>query len=81
MRMRLADYVYQIFSRLHRSNDGWTRTLMAWTGFCFLMTPHALFWKMHFCLSAMMTFTRIRDKGVEPTVDEVYILDTLFAND
>lgn len=44
---RAHDYTYQIFKRLHRSNDGWTRTLVAYTTFCFLMAHQALFWKMH----------------------------------
>jgi hypothetical protein len=25
--------------------------------------------------------TRIRDKGSEPTIDEIFILDTIFANE
>ena len=28
-----------------------------------------------------MTATRIRDRGAEPTVDEVHVLDTLFKNE
>ena len=38
-RMRASDYLYQIGCRLHRSNDGWTRTLLGYTAFAFLMTP------------------------------------------
>lgn len=36
-RTRATDYLYQIGHRLHRSNDGWTRSLVGYTGFCFLM--------------------------------------------
>ena len=46
-----------------------------------MMLSHALFWKVHFALFSMITATRIRDKGMEPSVDEVYVLDTLFANE
>lgn len=79
--MRAADYLYQIGNRLHRSNDGWTRCLIAYSAFAFMMTPHALIWKIHFAFFTMATITRIRDKGAEPTVDEIYVLDTIFAND
>jgi len=78
---RAADYVYQIFSRLHRSNDGWTRTLVAYSTFCFLMAHQALFWKVHLICFGLFTATRIRDRGAEPTVDEVHILDTIFAHE
>ena len=47
-RMRGADYIYQICSRLHRSNDAWTKCLLAWTGFSFMMFSQALIWKIHF---------------------------------
>lgn len=80
-RLRASDYIYQISSRLHRSNDGWTRTLMAWTGFSWLMFSQALIWKIHFFSFAMITAARIRDKGAEPTIDEVAVLDTVFKND
>lgn len=79
-RMRLSDYLYQIGCRLHRSNDGWTRCLVAYTGFTFMMIPQALLWKIHFGFFTMATLSRIRDKGAEPTVDEILILDTVFAN-
>lgn len=36
-RMRAGDYLYQIFSNLNRVNDGWTRSLVGYTGFCFMM--------------------------------------------
>lgn len=29
----------------------------------------------------MATLARIRDKGAEPTIDEVMILDTIFKNE
>jgi hypothetical protein len=74
-RMRAVDYLYQIGSRLHRVNDGWTRTLFAYTGFAFLMFNQALIWKLHFAFFTMATLARIRDKGAEPTIDEVWVLD------
>lgn len=80
-RMRLADYLYQVTGRLHRSNDGWTRSLVGYTFFSFLMCPQALIWKMHFAFFSLATMARIRDKGVEPTVDEIHVLDTVFANE
>jgi hypothetical protein len=73
--MRAADYLYQIWCRIHRSNDGWTRTLVSYTTFAFLMTPQALIWKIHFAFFGLATLARIRDKGAEPTVDEIFILD------
>jgi hypothetical protein len=80
-RMRGADYLYQIGTRLHRSNDGWTRTLFAWTSFSFLMASQALVWKIHFVCGSLVLLARIRDKGAEPTVDEINVLDTIFANE
>jgi hypothetical protein len=80
-RMRASDYLYQIYARLHRSNDGWTRTLLGYTAFSFMMFNQALLWKIHFVFFAMTTAARIRDKGAEPTVDEVWILDQIFANE
>jgi len=44
------------------------------------MTPHALLWKFHFAFFTMALVTRIRDKGAEPTVDEIHILDKIFGN-
>ena len=78
--MRLGDYLYQITGRLHRSNDGWTRALVGYTAFAFLMTPQAFIWKLHFAFFGATTLARIRDKGAEPTLDEVALLDTIFAN-
>jgi hypothetical protein len=80
-RLRAADYLYQISTRLHRSNDAWTRTLFAYTGFSFLMFAQAPIWKIHFAVSALATAARIRDKGAEPTVDEVWVLDQVFKNE
>lgn len=80
-RMRAGDYLYQIGSRLHRSNDMWTRSLVAYAGFSFMMMPNAALWKLHFLATTLVTATRIRDKGGEPTVDEVYVLDQLFSNE
>ena len=54
---------------------------MTYTAFCFLMTPQALIWKIHFAFFSMATLARIRDKGAEPTVDEIHILDTIFKNE
>jgi len=78
--MRASDYLYQIGCRLHRSNDGWTRSLFGYTAFAFLMTPQALVWKIHFIAGSLCLASRIRDKGAEPTVDEINLLDTIFAN-
>lgn len=80
-RLRAADFLYQIGTRLHRSNDGWTRALFGWTSFSFLMASQALVWKVHLICGTLSLLSRIRDKGAEPTVDEVYVLDTVFANE
>jgi len=80
-RMRAADYFYQVWCRVHRSNDGWTRTLAGYTCFSFLMTSQALVWKVHFLAGTFALLARIRDKGAEPTVDEIHVLDTIFANE
>lgn len=80
-RMRCGDYVYQIMSRLHRCNDGWTRSLVAWSTFSFLMFNQAFIWKAHFFFFTAVTAARIRDKGAEPTMDEIWVLDTVFANE
>jgi hypothetical protein len=80
-RMRAGDYLYQIGSRIHRSNDMWTRSLVAYAGFSFLMFSHAPLWKIHFFATTLITAARIRDKGAEPTVDEVYVLDQVFSNE
>jgi hypothetical protein len=66
---------------MHRSNDGWTRTLAGYTSFSFLMASQALIWKIHFAVGTLALAARIRDKGAEPTVDEINILDTIFANE
>jgi len=80
-RMRAADYLYTVGSNLHRSNDGWSRTLAAYSGFTFMMCSQALIWKIHCAVSTLALLTRIRDKGVEPTVDEVNVLDQVFQNE
>lgn len=79
--MRAADYLYQIYQHLGRSNDGWTRCLVGYTAFSFLMLNQALIWKIHFAFFAMVTAARIRDKGAEPTLDEVALLDTIFKHE
>lgn len=79
--MRLGDYLWQTGCRLHRSNDGWTRCLLTYCGFSFLMMPQALIWKIHFAFFTMATLARIRDKGAEPSVDEIYIFDSIFKNE
>ena len=79
--MRAADYFYQIGARLHRSNDGWTRFMTGYAAFAFMMTPHALLWKFHFVFFSMALVGRIRDKGMEPTVDEILVLDKIFGNE
>jgi len=80
-RMRAADYMYQIGSRLHRSNDAWTRCLLAYTGFSFMMLSQAPIWKIHFFFFSLSTAARIRDRGAEPTIDEVWVLDQVFKNE
>jgi len=80
-RMRGADYLYQIGCRLHRSNDAWTRCLLGYSAFSFLMIPHALIWKIHFAFFTMATLARIRDKGAEPSIDEIHVFDTIFQNE
>ena len=80
-RMRAGDYLYQIGSRLHRSNDLWTKSLIGYAGFSFMMMSHGMMWKIHFLASTMLAASRIRDKGAEPTMDEVHVLDTIFANE
>jgi hypothetical protein len=45
------------------------------------MFNQALIWKMHFFFFLAATAARIRDKGAEPSVDEVWILDTIFKNE
>lgn len=80
-KMRAADYLYQIGSRLHRSNDAWTRCLMGWVGLSFMMASQAPIWKIHLIGSTITLWTRIRDKGMEPTIDEVWFLDTIFGNE
>lgn len=79
--IRLGDYLWQIGCRLHRSNDGWTRCLLGYSGFCFLMMPQAMIWKIHFAFFTAAMLARIRDKGAEPTVDEILILDNVFKNE
>lgn len=79
--MKSSDFIYQIGSRIHRSNDMWTRCLVGWTAFSFLMCPQALIWKIHFAFFSMATYARIRDKGMEPTLDEVAFFDKIFANE
>ena len=79
-RSRAADYIYQISKRLYRSNDGWTRTLVGYTSFCFLMANQALFWKLHLFFFSLFTVTRIRDRGLEPTIDEVWLFDSMFKH-
>lgn len=54
---------------------------MGYSMFTFLMTPQALIWKIQFAFFAAATWTRIRDKGAEPTVDEIQILDKVFENE
>lgn len=80
-RLRAGDYLYQIANRLNRSNDGWTRCLIGYTAFSFLMTPMAFLWKFHFVFFGMATLARIRDKGAEPTIDEINVLDTIFGHE
>jgi len=79
--MRAADYLYQINANMGRSNDGWTRCLLGYSAFSFMMASQALIWKIHFAAASMALITRIRDKGREPTIDEINVLDTFFGNE
>jgi len=80
-RIRASDYLYSTFSRMHRSNDWWTKTLVSWTLFSGYMMSHALIWKIHFAFFGLATMARLRDKGAEPSVDEIWMLDTIFKNE
>lgn len=80
-RLRAGDYIYQTCARMQRNNDMYTRALMAYGGFSFLMFSHAWLWKIHLLNAVLITGARIRDKGAEPTIDEVYVLDSIFNNE
>ena len=45
------------------------------------MLAQAPIWKIHFGFFALVTMARIRDKGAEPSIDEVWILDNIFKNE
>lgn len=45
------------------------------------MFNQALVWKIHFFFFTLATLSRIRDKGAEPTIDEIWVLDTIFKNE
>jgi hypothetical protein len=45
------------------------------------MASQALIWKIHFAAGTLAVLSRIRDKGREPTIDEVHVLDTVFGNE
>ena len=36
---------------------------------------------MHFAFFTLATLSRIRDKGAEPTIDEIWVLDQVFKNE
>ena len=80
-RLRASDYIFQIGSRMHRSNDAWTRMLAGWVGLSFMMFSQAPIWKLHLLASSITLYTRIRDKGAEPTLDEIWFFDTIFKNE
>ena len=46
-----------------------------------MMFSQAPVWKLHFAFTALATAARIRDKGAEPTIDEVSVLDSVFKNE
>jgi len=46
-----------------------------------MMANQALFWKLHLFFFSLATVARIRDRGMEPTIDEVWIYDTIFKNE
>lgn len=79
-RSRGGDYFYQMFKGIKRSNDGYTRALVGYTSICYIMAQQALFWKFHLVMFSLFSFTRIRDRAVEPIIDEIFILDTIFKN-
>jgi len=45
-----------------------------------MLSQGALF-KLHFAFFTLFTAARIRDKGAEPTMDEVWVLDQVFGNE
>ena len=45
------------------------------------MFSQAFVWKIHFFACTCAMFARIRDKGAEPTIDEINVLDQVFANE
>lgn len=45
------------------------------------MAHQALYWKLQLFFMGIFTATRIRDRGMEPTIDEVWIFDNLFKNE
>ena len=71
MRYLSGDYVYQIYKRLGRSNDSWTRVLASYALFSFMMFNQAFVWKLHLFASFSALYLRIRDKGMEPQIDEM----------
>ena len=46
-----------------------------------MMLSQGALWKLHFAFFSLFTAARIRDKGAEPTMDEVWVLDQVFANE
>lgn len=46
-----------------------------------MLANQALFWKLHLFCFSLFTAARIRDKGLEPTLDEVWLFDTLLKNE
>lgn len=80
-RMRAGDYLYQMGANLSRSNDAWTRCLLGYMGFSFMMLTQAPIWKLHFAFTTLATAARIRDRSCEPSIDEVWVLDTVFKNE
>lgn len=79
-RYLLGDFVHQLRRRAGRSNDLWTRALGGYALFAWLMAGQALLWKVHFLAAAGFLYTRVRDKAMPPQVDEVALLDALFAS-
>jgi predicted ATPase len=45
------------------------------------MASQALVWKIHVFCGTLTLLARIRDKGAEPTIDEINVLDTVFSNE
>ena len=78
--MAYKDWFYQIMSRLHRSNDWYTRLLILNVIATWNLFSTCLLFKLQFLVGFAVLYSRIRDKGCEPTIDEVQFLDLMFEH-